>query len=103
MGKSQRTKGAEWEREIARWWQKMGWKDAKRNLNQYQERDGRDIKNTEPYCPQCKVGQHISLLEAYKEAKEAAGDKEIALVQFKYDREEPMVLMSLEDFAWLIK
>ena len=54
MGKKSRTKGADFEREVAKVLRPF-FPDAKRNLDQYQEKDGRDISGTMPLCIQCKL------------------------------------------------
>lgn len=103
MGKYQRNKGASFERRRARWWQKLGWSEARRNLSQYQKRDGKDIVNTEPYVEQCKVGKRISVLAAYKEAKESASSKEIPIASIHYDGErDTLIVLSEKDFEWLL-
>jgi hypothetical protein len=102
MGKSQRDKGAAFERRRARWWQRLGWSDARRNLSQYQKRDGKDIVNTEPYVEQCKVGKKINILSAYKEAKESASSQEVPLAAIHYDDEDTLIVLSEKDFEWLL-
>ena len=101
-GKTPRNKGASFERRRARWWQKLGWSDARRNLGQYQKQDGRDLVNTEPYVEQCKVGKKINVLSAYQEAKEAARFGEIPIASIHYDNEKTLIVISERDFEWLL-
>jgi hypothetical protein len=102
MGKYQRTKGASNEREAACLWHDIGFPFAKRNLNQYQEKDGKDLQNTEPFRVQCKSGVNINPWQALKEAEEEAGKKEIPIAMVKKDRLGWMVIMRWESFKKVI-
>ena len=45
------------EQSIVKYFRKAGFKDAKRNWSeQFDKKSGRDVKNVEPYCVQCKYG-----------------------------------------------
>ena len=74
MGKKSRTKGASFELEIANAIRDY-WPDAKRNLDQYQSTDGRDLSGTQPICMQLKRRKRTLLWEiknAWVEARESA-------------------------------
>ncbi len=103
MGKYQRTKGAAFERVRANWWKKLGFKDARRNLNQYQKTDGRDLVGTPGFCEQDKCGEHINIYGAWQEAWNAALSTEIPLAAIKYDNKTPLIVMSESDFEKLLK
>lgn len=98
MSKYQRTKGANWERVCSIWWRSHGYPFARRKLSQYQASDGCDIENTEPFIAQCKSGKQINIMKAYKEAQGSSKKGQIPLAMVKYDREEPLVVLSLDDF-----
>ena len=103
MGKWQRNKGANFERRRAKWWQNMGYPKARRLLSQYQETDGWDIENIEPWVEQCKSGKAINILQALKEAKSACKNpNQIPLAAIKYDREEVLIVLSEQDFKKLL-
>ncbi len=103
MGKYQRTKGAGFERYRANWWKNLGFKDARRNLNQYQKTDGRDITGVEGFCEQDKCGKSINIRAAYDEAWNAAGLDEIPIAAIKYDRGQVLIVISETHFGELLK
>lgn len=96
MGRSQRVKGHSFERKIAQLMRRW-FPDAKRG---YQTRGGgkeqADVINT-PYHIECKVGKKPNIKAAYLQAREdTQGEPPIAIT--KWDREEPLVTMSLTDW-----
>ena len=103
MSKYQRTKGAGWERDRANWWKKLGFKEARRNLNQYQKPDGRDLLGVPGFCEQDKCGKNINIYQAYVEAVSAANPIEIPIAAIKYDNKTPLIVMSEADFEKLLK
>lgn len=69
LSKTSRTKGAAYERHIAKVMREAGWKDAKRHL-EFQEDEagyGRDIDNTEPFAIQCKCWGSTPSISAINE------------------------------------
>lgn len=72
MGSYERRKGARFEREVARKLAAAGY-CASRNLEQYQETSGRDLKVDAPLCIQCKAGKRPNWEAALREAMSAAG------------------------------
>lgn len=103
MGKYQRNKGANFERYRANWWKKLGFKNARRNLNQYQKTDGRDITGVEGFCEQDKCGKNINIYKAYMEAWNAAYENEIPIAAIKHDRGQVLIVMSESHFEELFK
>lgn len=104
MGKLSRNKGAAHERDVCRLIQDAGYK-AKRNLDQYQASDGRDVTTDLPLCIQCKCGKAISLPAAWKEAVSACEEHEWPIVWIHYNnpRGLRLVAMSEEQFVRLIQ
>lgn len=105
MGKKSRDKGAAFEREIANLISKY-WPDAKRNLDQYQGSDGRDLSETQPICMQLKRRKRTMLWEiklAYVEARESASaDYPYPMAIWRDDGEEAYCMMKVEHLIeWL--
>ena len=98
MGKMQRTKGANAERDVVNILKKSGFPDAQRNLDQYQATDGRDIKNTSHLCIQVKCGKRPPIMKGYEEAKSAAKGVEIPVCVHRKDRGEWMATLGFQDF-----
>lgn len=102
MGKASRTKGKNYELEVAKVLKDF-WPDAKRNLAQYQENDGRDFDNTEPLCIQAKRRKRITLglIEAALiEAMLACdGDYVYPVAVSRSDNGRSLVTMELEHFV----
>ena len=74
MGKKSRTKGAAFERLVAKISRAL-FPNAERNLDQYQKKDGKDLKGVQPFSLQCKRRESAKLWEikmGYVEAKESA-------------------------------
>jgi hypothetical protein len=73
------------------------WPDAKRNLSQYQENDGRDFDGTEPFCVQAKRRKRIRLHEivnGWHEANEStSSDYPIPCVVYRSDGDTSWVTM----------
>lgn len=98
MGASQRTKGHNFERWVAKRWRDSGLcPSAKRGLSQ--ARSGDDVPDVDgtPYWVECKAQKQPSLFAALEQA-EAASDGRPALVVAKRDRDKPVVMMRLEAF-----
>jgi hypothetical protein len=100
MGKYQRTKGHNFERQTARDMQKIGYPDAKRNL-EYQEGTGIDVTDCDPYIIQCKVGKNPPIKQAYLEMPDLAG--KIRVVRARWDRGLDLAVMSWGDFMEIIR
>lgn len=96
MGKSQRDKGATWEREVAnRIRERTGW-PTKRGLGQ--ARSGGEVADVDGlpgWWIECKVGAHPPTTKALEQAEAASppGTKCVAIV--KKDRHEPMAVFRL--------
>lgn len=101
MGKSQRTKGAAGERELARVLTKLTGRPWQRTAGQY--RSGSDLPDVEPVgdsCSplfvECKRGKRTSPKAALKQAIEAGGELPVACT--RDDREEWLITCRLSDF-----
>jgi Holliday junction resolvase len=96
MGKMQRNKGHQFERDIVNALKNMGY-DAARNLNQTRDSGG-DI-NLARWLIECKryatIGRVYGWLD---QAIEAASGIQKPIVIAKADREEEIVIMRLSDF-----
>ena len=100
MGASQRRKGAAFERRVVFDLKEAGF-EAKRNLDQYQQSDGRDITLDAPLCIQCKVGANPRWKAALREAEASAGtDYPIAVTH--EDRGYTVVHMNWHDFIEIL-
>jgi hypothetical protein len=55
-----------------------------------------------PISIECKNTEKTSPWEWYEQAKENAGDHKPAVV-FSRNHAEPMILLSLKDFLWLVR
>lgn len=100
MGKYQRDKGHNFEREVANALKPL-YPDARRNLSQ--SRDGGDDVLGTPFTIECKVGKAPSLWPALVQARKAAKDApEKAIVVAKRDFERPIVVMDFDLFLELL-
>ena len=105
MGKKSRTKGAQYEREVAQLISDY-WPDAKRNLDQYQSSDGRDLSDTQPVCMQLKRRKRTLLWEiknAWVEAREASSvEYPYPMAVWRDDGGESFCMMKLSHLVeWL--
>ena len=100
MGASQRRKGAAFERRVVFDLKEAGF-EAKRNLDQYQQSDGRDITVDAPFCFQLKTGKRPNYRQALREARESCGsDYAVAITHEDYG--DTVVHMDWDDFLELI-
>lgn len=104
MGASQRLKGHNWEREVAKMLRPI-FPEARRGLGQ--ARDGSDVPDVDktPFWCECKNGKRPNIGAAMEQALEAslkAGDTRPALVVTKRDHCAPMATMPLSDFLDLL-
>ena len=75
--------------------------DARRNLNQYQSRDGRDLVLNVPLCVQVKGGKQPRIWQAWAEAQEAVRERETPLALVRRDRGPWMVFAEADAvLAW---
>ena len=105
MGKKERRKGTQYEREVAQLISDY-WPDAKRNLDQYQSSDGRDLSDTQPVCMQLKRRKRTLLWEiknAWVEAREASSvEYPYPMAVWRDDGGESFCMMKLEHLVeWL--
>lgn len=101
MGKSQRTKGHDFERKIASRFREL-WESAKRG---FQTRGGTseapDVDGT-PFFIECKKGKRTNIKAAYRQAL-GATDGRVPIAVTQDDREEILVTLSLTHFLLLIR
>lgn len=101
MGKSQRTKGHNNEREVAKLFRAL-YPEAKRG---YQTRGGTgeapDVDGT-PFYIECKVGARPNLRAALLQAHNGT-DGRMPIAVTKFDREPRMVTLWLEDFLKIVE
>lgn len=71
-GRSNRRKGATFEREIARWLREQLGVTTKRNLKQYQEAQHGDLEPVGPYLIECKAHARLSIKSWWQQAVVAA-------------------------------
>lgn len=103
MGASQRLKGHNWEREVAKMLRPI-FPEARRGLDQTREGDDPDVDKT-PFWVECKSGKRPNIGAAMEQALEASlksGDTRPALVVSKRDHCTPMATMLLSDFLDLL-
>lgn len=96
-GKTARTKGHNFEREVAKLLRQY-YPNAKRQL-EYQEGVGFDIAETGDLSVQCKVGKSFKIEKALKEA---VRDDKIAMAITKRDREDIVVSLYWKDFEYFL-
>ena len=107
MGKKSRTKGAAFEREIANLISPF-FPDAKRNLDQYQKTDGRDLSETQPVCMQLKRRKCTLLWEIKMAWVEAMASSSIEypypMAVWRDDGGEAFMMMKVEHLVeWLCR
>lgn len=95
-GKRSRTKGHQFERDIANKFKELGFKDARRQLEYHSEdAQGIDIQNAGPWEIQCKAYKDYAPISKIEEIKSKGG---IPALITKGDRKKPVIVMYLEDF-----
>lgn len=98
-GKASRTKGARWEREVARLFRDVFGDSVHRGL-QSQGEVVPDVV-TPYFWIECKVGKRPNVLRALRQACSAADDR-VPLAVIKPDHSTPAVCMRLCDFIELL-
>jgi hypothetical protein len=97
-GKMSRTKGASGERDVCALLKPI-FPDAQRELDQYQAKLGRDLKNTQPLCIQIKRLKKVSkkdMDDALEEAIDSISPEyDVPIVLFRSDRQPWMVYADL--------
>jgi hypothetical protein len=104
MGKSQRTKGHNWERELAkRFREAMPGCDARRGLSQARGGGAEEADVVIPWFHiEAKVGKKPPVRAALEQAKADCAAEKTPIAVIKEDRKEPFVVLSLEAFLLLI-
>lgn len=103
MGKSERTKGHNFERERRDWWRQMGYDQC--HTSRYASRMHDDAKvdlvNTGIFNEQCKYWQKQP--NFFKTLSEMPDDSNINIVVHRKARQEATVTMTLNDFEEIMK
>jgi len=99
-GKMSRTKGHSYERKTAQVFQKLGFKDAKRQL-EYQEGLGVDLANTGPFRVQCKRYKGYAPITKLEEVPKTS--ENIPLLITKADHKPDVVALYLDDFIRILE
>lgn len=103
MGSSQRTKGHNWEREVAnRFKQIMPGADVRRGI---QARTGGETCDVETpvFHVECKVGKKPNIPKALDQAISEARNGKVPIAIVKKDRCDPTVTLLLSDFLDFIE
>lgn len=113
MGASQRRKGHNWEREVARRFREaLGFdaKEVKRGLSQPRGGTGEEpdviLPCSLPWWVECKVGARVNPVAALAQARAgiaAAESVKLPLAVCKPDRQPPLVALELDDFLRLVQ
>jgi len=103
MGASQRLKGHNWEREVARRLRKvMPGCGAKRGLQtRFGSSEEADVE-IPCFHVECKVGKKTRIMAALNQAVEAEKKGRWPIAVCKDDRKPPVVLMRLDDFEEIL-
>lgn len=113
MGASQRRKGHNWEREVARQFRAalgLSEKAVKRGLSQPRGGTGEEpdvvLPDSLPWWVECKVGARVNPAGALDQARAgiaAAESRKRPLAVCKPDRRPPFVALELSDFLRLLQ
>jgi len=99
MGKMQRTKGAAYEREVAKILSERLGRPTKRMLGQARD-GGHDLEQIGPWLFECKRRAKIAVYDwIHQIAKAATGTWAAPIVIARADNEQSIVIMRLDD--WL--
>lgn len=105
MSARERTKGAAWEREVARLFRDAIGCDAHRGAQSRAGRDGPDVTGVPGFWIECKHQANPRAAAALRQATSCAAEAEshawpIAVI--KANRTAPYVVMGLDDFLTLV-
>ena len=101
MSKSQRTKGATYERDVCSAIQDATGLDVKRNIGQ--SRDGGDDITLPPYRIECKRRAKIATYEFMDQCAKSCGQNDVPVVVMRGDGRESLVVMKFSDWIKLAK
>ncbi len=104
MSRKNRDKGLNFEREVARLFERAGWKGARRML-EYHAKDakGIDLQHTEPFKVQCKKTAKYVPLSTINEIQCDREFGEIPVLVAAGNNQEPMAVLPLSDFMKLVR
>lgn len=104
MGKLSRTKGHNFERNLAIEFQELGFPEARRHLEyQHQEATGVDLVHTGYWKVQCKRYKEYVPISKITEVQCDRERGEIPLLITKGDHKEPMCVLPWSDMKKIIK
>jgi HJR/Mrr/RecB family endonuclease len=99
MSKLSRDKGAEFEREVAKLFHKLGYPDAKRRLGQARD-SGHDLDDTGRFVVECKRRRTTIENEAWlAQVQQSARRSKLPIVVARSDGGSPYVLMTWKTFT----
>lgn len=101
MSKSQRTKGAVFEREVVNTIKAVLGEQVKRNLDQWRD-GGHDIA-LGPFMIECKRRASIAVYDWLDQCTDACKGQKTPVVVARGDRREAIVILRLTDFLALVK
>lgn len=98
MGKNQRTKGANFERDVAKLIQSYGWQARRGQVFNHEP----DIITDMPIHVEAKRQETTKIHEWFAQSKSACGDK-IPTVVHKRSRDDILITLRFEDFMKLLR
>jgi Holliday junction resolvase len=111
MGKSQRTKGATYEREVCKWLEERFGRAVTRNIGQ--ARDGGNDIDYGPLLIECKRRKTLTTIESWMQQavdsvaawmrRERRGAVPVPLVVCRADNGASLVILRADDFALIAK
>ena len=104
MSKAARRKGISFEQEIARRFQQVGYKQARRHLEVQMQESGTgiDLLGTGPFRVQCKKTKKYVSLNTIKEIVSEREFGDIPVLIAAGDHQEPLATMYLDDFFRMV-
>lgn len=103
-GRAARKKGLDFEREVARMFERAGWKGARRQLEFHSaDAKGVDLQNTEPFFVQCKKTKKYVPLTTIGEIQCERAFGDIPVLIAAGDNQEAMACLPLRDFMSLLR
>lgn len=102
MGKMQRDKGANYEREVAKIISARLGRPTKRMLGQARD-GGHDLEQIGPFLFECKRRAKIAVYEWMRQIVAACTNGQMPVVIARADNERSIVILDFEDFMTLAK
>lgn len=97
-----RNKGAEGERELARYLSEKGY-PSRRGQQFSGGKDSPDVVSSLPFHIECKRVERLKIYEAIKQAiRDSQGSEKMPLVIHRKNREDWLAILKLDDFLTLL-